>query len=348
MKKSLILLFCILFLVACNKKEEPIIEPKPPIIRENSEELLAYGNTLTNINGSIPVVETKEYIYYRFQGSSLLKINRNDLKDVTVFYENETEITNLAYYDGYLYFIDRNADEQIAQLNRILIDNPEKETLTDVDYYDNILVIIEENLYYVNTNSYFEKSNLDGTKPQLFGYTMIMHPSFDGNYFFGAGYDINSSDERLRIYKTDYLNDQSSIFYDNTVASFVVPNPHGYAVFENSGAQFIFHVSNKDALAFELQEHYLNRPFTKEALGNYYGSYIEEDTYYEYNPETNTFQIADNTSEYYSVWKAYALGTPTTEFVLFETASGVLYYHEYDSKEAFQLFPVLVEEEENK
>ena len=343
MKKIFIILICLLTFVGCTKKVDPIIE-QPPIIREDNEEMLLYGNTLANINGDIPVVETKEYIYYVYLRNTILRINRENLEDVSVIYENDMDITNIAYSDEFLYFIEKDEDGN-AQLSRLSLQDTEKEVFHDVDSYDNILVILEEKIYYVNTQSYYEKCNLDGSKAQLFGLTMIIHPSFNGGYFFGAGYEMTASDDRMRIFRTDYKNDTSVTFYEKTVASIIIPNPFGYVIFENSGAQYIFHTLDSDGSHAELQEYYLNYPFSRVVKGNYYGSYSEEDSYYEYNPETKTLTVIDATNENYAVWKIYALGTPTEEFVLIETNDNTLYYHIYDSGKAVQLYPVSIEAE---
>jgi len=340
MKKTLILLFCLLFLIACNKKEEPVKEDPPVIVRKDSEELLSFGNTLVNINGDIKAVETKDYVYYVFQKNTILRIRREDPTDIQLIYENDLEITNIVYYDNTLFFIEKDAEHINAQLASFDLETEEKEIFFSVDSFDNILVLYEEKLYYVNEDSFMERCDLSGEDSRLFGLTLVIHPAFDGAYFYASGYEATASDDRIRVFKTDIKTDTSTVFYDKTTATLVVPNPYGFVIFENSGAQYVFYTTDLDGTNVQEQENYLSHPFTKVVKGNYYGAYAEENTYYEYNPKTKVLTIATETNGNYATWKIYALGVPTEEFVIFETNDMKLYYYNYYTKEIIDIYPV--------
>ena len=342
MKKTIILLLCMLFLTACNKKEDPVIEKPPVINREDSQELLSYGNTLVNINGDIKAVETKEYVYYVYQKTTILRVSREDPTDVQLIYNNNQEITNIVYYDKIIFFIEKDDEHTKAQLARLDLTTKEKEVFFPVDSFDNILVLHEEKLYYVNEDSFMERCDLFGKETRLFGLTLIIHPAFDGAYFYGAGYEATASDDRIRIFKTDIASDTTTVFYEQTLATQIVPNPYGFVIFENIGAQYNFFVLDLDGAIVEEHETYLSHPFTKVVKGNYYGAYAEENTYYQYNPETKELIIVTSTDENFAAWKIYALGTPTEEFVLFETNDNQLYYYDYFTKEIIVIYPAEV------
>lgn len=321
------ILFTVL-LTGCSKPVDSnstsqIQEPEQEVLTWNAE-VEQYGNTLANINdgiGSGRILETIDSIYYAYD-NSIIKIDRITITNTELFVAETDKISNLAYYDGFIYYLVSNSNS--AQLNRISLDSNQKEMITSDISPKTILVIMNDSLYFTNTLSYFVKTDLTGNSPKLFGYTMVSNPKFDGQYFYGTGYDLTASTQWLRIYQTDPATDKSKLFYEgNEEAYSIYPSEDGYLVLTHSNqsdTNYHMTVLDQDGKIIEELISSNTNPLGSIKENCYY--FMEDSTAYQFDLTSNQLSSIDSKSGKYSIWLINAYGLETTDYIFYNTSSG--------------------------
>ncbi|MDR1794414.1 MAG: DUF5050 domain-containing protein [Erysipelotrichaceae bacterium] len=355
MKKALLFIFClILFLSGCNKTKTSSGSSGevdlPPIVRTDDPEMLLYGNTLANINSHGEIVENKDKIYYVFQNQTILEMDRADVTKVRELISESSNISNLLLHDNYLYYIINNNAIAAASIKRIDLNTGVAEVLTDdVSVTRNILVILEDKLYFLDANAYYARSDLDGSNAKLFGYTIVQYPSFDGTYFYGIGYDMMAQYQFLRVYQTDPATDKSKIFFETKEAFNFIPNPNGYLVLAYQDSSHVepyeVFVLDKEGKQVEVLDVPFYRPLSQIKDGVYYNPLygdtgIFQDRFFKFDTATNEIEIIDNTdAQKYATWMVLAYGLDSAEYHFF-LSDEILYAMDKRSEAITQVWPI--------
>jgi len=164
-------------------------------------EEVTYGNTISRINADGYLASDNENIYYSYLGNRILKISKTDYTKVEEL-ATGSNIANLLVDDTKVYYI--NNGSQVRSMNK---DGSENALLTTG--FD-LLVKIDDKLYFTNAYYKLVNSSLDGKVVTVVDDYDLRDMQFDGEYFYGL-----SKNSNYKIIKVKYDGSDSKPLFDS-------------------------------------------------------------------------------------------------------------------------------------